>query len=96
MFYTASDFHWIVRKVYKWNGQMELMIELIDLDGCVSYGDTFKEARESLPLALHYWLTKYGEQQLPEPREGAQLIFLEQEMTLNEFHYINQELAKLN
>lgn len=95
MDYSPSDFHWIVRKVFNWSGQMEIMIELVGVDGCVAYGDTILEAKVELASALCLWIRNYGEQQLPDIHHTAQIIYLEQPMTIAEFRFVNQELKKL-
>jgi predicted RNase H-like HicB family nuclease len=90
-----EDFNWRVRKVYNWLGGMEVMIELDQLDGCVSFGETVKEAKKGLQESLYLWIRMHGEQQLPDIRSEAQLIFLDPPMEVEEFEYINNELLTL-
>lgn len=90
-----EDFNWRVKKVYNWQGGFEVMIELDQLDGCVSFGDTVKEAKQGLRESLYLWIRMYGEQQLPDIHNEAQLIFLDPPMEVAEFEYINNELQLL-
>ncbi|ARK31769.1 type II toxin-antitoxin system HicB family antitoxin [Halalkalibacter krulwichiae] len=71
------------------------MIELMELDGCVSFGDTLKEAKADLSEALTLWIQYHGEQQLPEIRDGAHIIYLDAPMEIREFQYINSELENM-
>lgn len=91
-----EDFTWYLRQVPNWIGNKEYMIELEGIDGCVSFGETIREAKKGLYEALHLWLKRYGEEALPVVQsEGAQLIHLLPEMTDVEVRYINEELQKL-
>ncbi|TSB48105.1 type II toxin-antitoxin system HicB family antitoxin [Alkalicoccobacillus porphyridii] len=90
-----EDFTWYLRQVPNWLGSKEYMIELEGIDGCVSFGDTVKEAKQGLKSALSQWMTRYGEFSLPVQSEGAHLIHLIPEMTNVEVQYINEELQKL-
>ncbi|MCM2675339.1 type II toxin-antitoxin system HicB family antitoxin [Alkalicoccobacillus plakortidis] len=91
-----EDFTWYLRQVPNWFGNKEYMIELEGIDGCVSFGDTVKEAKKGLQDALSLWLKRYGEEALPlHQHEGAQLIHILPEMSNLEVQYINEELQKL-
>ncbi|WP_017726523.1 type II toxin-antitoxin system HicB family antitoxin [Halalkalibacterium ligniniphilum] len=91
-----DDFTWRVARHFNWSGGFEYMIEIEELDGCISYGNTIGDAKHGLYEALHLWIRQYGESALPEIPSGAQLIFLDPPMTVEDFEYINQELKKLN
>ncbi|GAE34198.1 type II toxin-antitoxin system HicB family antitoxin [Halalkalibacter akibai] len=93
--YQISDFTWRVQKVNNWCGGSEIMIEMVDLDGCVSFGDTVREARSHLVESLQLWIKHYGDYSLPEIKEGAHIIYLDPPMEESEFNYINLELKKL-
>jgi predicted RNase H-like HicB family nuclease len=93
--YQIDDFKWRVRKVYDWSGGFEMMIELDELEGCVSFGSTLKEAKVHLIESLRLWIQHHGEQLLPDIRDGAHLIYLDSPMDCEEFTYINQELKKI-
>ena len=91
-----EDFTWYLRQVPNWIGSKEYMIELEGIDGCVSFGETIREAKKGLYEALYLWLKRYGEEALPAAgNEGAQLIHLLPEMTDVEVQYINEELQRL-
>jgi predicted RNase H-like HicB family nuclease len=76
-------------------GGFEYMIELGQLEGCMSFGETLKEAKLGLKESLHLWIRSHGQQQLPDIRDGAHLIYLDPPMQVEEFNYINSELKKL-
>ncbi|NEU29992.1 type II toxin-antitoxin system HicB family antitoxin [bacterium LRH843] len=90
-----EDYSWRIRKVANWLGQTEVMIEIDELKGCVSFGDTLKEAKIGLVESLFLWVRKHGGQGLPPKCSGAHLIILEQPMCEDEFIYINEELNKM-
>ncbi len=94
--YKPENFKWRVRKVSNWFGCSEVMIELDELDGCVSFGDTLREAKIGLRESLFLWIRQHGEQQLPDICSGAHLIMLDPPMTDEEFEYINTEIKKLD
>ncbi|MCM3714973.1 type II toxin-antitoxin system HicB family antitoxin [Halalkalibacter oceani] len=94
--FHPEDFQWRVRKVFDWCGKVEIMIELEELDGCLSFGDTVREAKDGLKEALYLWIRRHGEQQLPEVQQSAHLIILEPPMTTKEFHHVNDEVKKMN
>ncbi|MDQ0208173.1 type II toxin-antitoxin system HicB family antitoxin [Alkalicoccobacillus murimartini] len=89
-----EEFTWYLRQVPNWFGKKEYMIELEGIDGCVSFGDSVKEAKQGLKEALSLWLRRYGESALPVQREGAQLIHILPEMSNLDVQYINEELQK--
>lgn len=41
-----EDFTWYLRQVPNWIGSKEYMIELEGIDGCVSFGETIREAKK--------------------------------------------------
>ncbi|WP_088103872.1 HicB family protein [Halalkalibacter urbisdiaboli] len=92
---SPEDFNWQLRKIPNWRGGTSIMIEIVGAEGCVSYGDSVKQAKEGLYEALLVWIRHFGEYALPETREGAQIVFLEPPMTDEEYQYINTELKKL-
>lgn len=72
------------------------MIEIAELDYCVSFGLTVKEAKQGLEEALYQWIRKHGINRLPEVKAAAQIFFfIEKEMEQKEFDWINEELKKL-
>ncbi|KGA98759.1 hypothetical protein AJ85_16530 [Alkalihalobacillus alcalophilus ATCC 27647 = CGMCC 1.3604] len=89
-------FSWTVRRVPNWMGGTEFMFEINGVDGCVSFGDTIYEAKKGLTDSLNLWIKKNGEHLLPEAQTGGQLIVLEQDMSDEEFTYINLELQTLH
>ncbi|MCK0471271.1 type II toxin-antitoxin system HicB family antitoxin [Halalkalibacter sp. APA_J-10(15)] len=95
MKYRPSDFHWNIRKVWNWMGQREIMIEIVDLDNCVSFGRTVNDAKNDLEEALYQWIRKNGMDRLPEVRDTAQLIYIEKEMEKEEFDRINEEIKEM-
>lgn len=93
--YQLDDFTWRVRKVYNWNGDFEIMMEVNELDGCVSFGKTVREAKADLAIALRLWIQYQGEQLLPEVRDGAHVVYIDPPMDESEFDFINQELKQI-
>ncbi|WP_227936548.1 type II toxin-antitoxin system HicB family antitoxin [Alkalihalobacillus deserti] len=93
--YQLDDFTWRVRKVFNWNGDFEMMIEINELDGCVSFGRNIKEAKVDLAIALRHWIQYQGEQLLPDIRDGAHIVYLDPPMDESEFDYINKELKRI-
>ncbi|WP_332697552.1 type II toxin-antitoxin system HicB family antitoxin [Halalkalibacter lacteus] len=93
--YRPEQFIWRVRKVYNWMGGFEFMIALDQLEGCESFGETMREAKVGLEESLHLWIYTHGQQQLPDIRKGAHLIYMDSPMEIEEFEYINYELKKL-
>lgn len=96
MKYNIEDFTWRVRVVPNWLGGKEVMIEIAELLHCVSFGETFKEAKEALTESLFVWIQKNGEHRLPKKHNGAHIIYLDVPMSKSEFTYINAELKKLD
>lgn len=92
--WSARDLR--VKRVSNWVGSYEYMIELIGLEECIGYGDTFTEAKRHLEDSIQLWIRNNGDMALPELTPYAQLIILEQPMTKEEFAYINQELLALD
>ncbi|WP_059103762.1 type II toxin-antitoxin system HicB family antitoxin [Shouchella shacheensis] len=76
----AADYDWLVRRVPNWLGGFEYMIELLQVDGCVGFGDTLSEAKLNLDEALFLWAKHHGVSHLPEVNMAAQLIVLEAPM----------------
>ncbi len=93
--YSPNHFRWTVRKVFNWLGDTEFMIELDELDGCVSFGHTITEAKKDLHEALYLWIRKHGEGMLPDVIQGAHLTILEPPMNKDEFIYINKQLKEI-
>ncbi|GAF64249.1 hypothetical protein BTS2_1141 [Bacillus sp. TS-2] len=94
--YQPDFFSWTVRRVPNWCGETEIMFEINELDGCVSFGDNVKEAKQGLHEALHLWIKKNGAHLLPEVNDGCHLVYLEPNMSQDEVTYINSELQSLH
>ncbi|BAB06985.1 type II toxin-antitoxin system HicB family antitoxin [Halalkalibacterium halodurans] len=85
-------FSWRISRPFDWSGSQGYTIELEELEGCLSYGSTIREAKKGLTEALGGWVRKHGERALPEVEDGAQIIYLEPPMSIEEFDWINDEL----
>ncbi|WP_078391985.1 hypothetical protein [Shouchella patagoniensis] len=93
---SINDYNWRVRKVFNWIGTHEYMVELLSLEECVGFGDTFSEAKRNMEDSMKLYIQRNGVYGLPEPYVSAQLIVLEEPMSHEEFSYINQELIALD
>lgn len=85
-----QNFTWRVQKQKNWCGGYEYMIEVVELDGLISYGDTYKEAKEGLVDSVFYWLKHRKLRQLPEGESRlTHLVHICTTMTEDEFAQIN-------
>lgn len=80
---------WLVRKQLNWRGDWEYAIEIKELDGCISYGDTYREAKEGLAEAASLWLKFHGLLTLPINVGKKPLLVIEPKMTEAEFQQVN-------
>ncbi|MBU8905256.1 type II toxin-antitoxin system HicB family antitoxin [Desertibacillus haloalkaliphilus] len=83
------SYSWLVRKQFNWIGGYEYLIELKEVEGCFSYGDTIAEAKKGLKEAMVLWVMKHGVEALPEPVHSTQLVYIQPPMTEEEFEQIN-------
>ncbi|MDE5415854.1 type II toxin-antitoxin system HicB family antitoxin [Alkalihalobacterium chitinilyticum] len=87
----------LVRRQYNWMGQEEYCVEVKGINGCVGHGDTYKEAKEDLILAVRLWLKKEGRLELPPLNEKEKpLLYIEPAMTDKEFNQINVIVKEWN
>ncbi|WP_216831838.1 type II toxin-antitoxin system HicB family antitoxin [Alkalihalobacterium elongatum] len=87
----------ILRRQYNWKGQEEYSVEIKGLEDCVGYGDTYKEAKEDLILAVRLWLKREGRTELPPINKNKQpMLFIEPSMTEEEFKQINVVIKEWN
>ncbi|WP_026671681.1 type II toxin-antitoxin system HicB family antitoxin [Alkalihalobacterium bogoriense] len=86
---NQKQYTWLVRQEMDWQGGIEYSIEIKELPGCVSYGDTYKQAKEGLIEAVTLWKEKRKISQLRIPNEGSDNINIQSAMTLKEFEDIN-------
>lgn len=91
---SPESYTWVVRKQFNWAGKSEYMIEVVELEGCVSYGDTFAEAKNGLKESIELWFQHNGVKSPPLSIENK-LILMEPKMTKEEFHSINKQLLQL-
>jgi len=85
-----QDFTWHVRKQKNWCGGYEYAIEIDELEDLVSYGDTYREAKEGLVESVFYWLRHRKLERLPEgQKRSAHCIRISKTMTEEEFKQIN-------
>lgn len=92
----VSQFHLRVRKVFNWLGGHEFMIELLNREECIGFGDTITEAKQNLNESIKLCVRQKGVDSLPEPIQGAQIIVLEAPMSEEEFTTLNRELIILD
>ncbi|WP_209123918.1 type II toxin-antitoxin system HicB family antitoxin [Alkalihalobacillus sp. BA299] len=92
-----KQYSWLVRRQYNWKGREEYSIEVKGLDGCIGYGDTYKEAKEDLILAVRLWLKKQGLTKLPKKKNKHRpLLIIEPAMTKEEFDQVNFVIKEWN
>ncbi|WNF36103.1 type II toxin-antitoxin system HicB family antitoxin [Bacillaceae bacterium IKA-2] len=90
-----NSYTWVVRKQLDYLGSDEYMIEIRELTGCVSYGDTFAEAKKGLRESIKIWL-KHQRFYVPiVPSSKIKLIYMEPPMTRTEFKQVNYRLLHL-
>lgn len=90
-----QKYTWRVQKQKNWRGGYGYMIEVDELDGLISYGNTYREAKEGLMEAVHYWLQQRQLTSLPA-RESSQPSFIriDTSMSEEEFQEINLLIQK--
>ncbi|RXI98629.1 type II toxin-antitoxin system HicB family antitoxin [Anaerobacillus alkaliphilus] len=95
--FCPMSYTWIVQKQLSCYGETEYMIEIKELDGCVSYGATYGEARAGLGEAIQIWFKHRNEQRRfhKTTKMKTHFIQLEPKMTKEEFEQINRRLLKL-
>lgn len=86
---NPKQYTWLVRQEMDWQGGIEYSIEIKELPGCISYGNTYKQAKEGLFEAVMLWKEKRKINQLRIPNEGSDNINIQSAMTLKEFEDIN-------
>ncbi|MFB4210596.1 type II toxin-antitoxin system HicB family antitoxin [Shouchella sp. JSM 1781072] len=84
-----------VRKVFNWLGATEMMVELMGLEECVGFGDTFLEAKKNLNESIIVWEQTYGKESFPPHLQRPQIIWIDAPMDKSEFAFINHELLAL-
>lgn len=97
---SPEMFTWAVRKEFNWLGGYEYSIEILGLHQCISYGESYSEARKGLPEAIEIW-QKYNKgqistKQLPSISTRGHLVIIQPQMTKEEFDTINQRLQALS
>lgn len=90
-----KSYTWVVRKQLNYLGRDEYLIEIRELTGCVSYGDTFAEAKEGLRESIKVWI-KHHRLDVPLVLNSkTKLIYMEPPMTRQEFKQVNYQLLHL-
>jgi predicted RNase H-like HicB family nuclease len=90
-----ESYSWFVRKQLNCFGKDEYLIEIKELAGCVSYGDTFAEAKMGLRESIELWL-KHHRLKVPLILNSkAQLIYMVPQMTRKEFEKINHQILQI-
>lgn len=90
-----QSYTWLVRKQLDFLGRDEYLIEIRELTGCVSYGDTFAEAKEGLRESIKVWL-KHHRLNVPLiSTSKTKLIFMEPPMSRQELKQVNYQLLHL-
>lgn len=85
-----QDFAWHVRKQHNWCGGYEYSIEVEGLAGLVSYGDTYRDAKEGLIESAFFWMRHLKLERLPNGQNGSpHLIHISTTMSDEEFEQIN-------
>ncbi|WP_096202628.1 type II toxin-antitoxin system HicB family antitoxin [Bacillus sp. FJAT-45350] len=81
-------FTWVVRREMNWPFGNGYSIYLKEVDGCLSYGDTYQEAKKGLVEAFCQWLEKNVD--LPQQRlNPIHIVEVEPAMSKTEFDEIN-------
>lgn len=92
---SSESYTWVVRKQLNCFGRDEYLIEIKELEGCVSYGDTFAEAKEGLSESIELWLRHHRLNVQLAENSKAQLIYMVPQMTREEFEQINYQLLHI-
>lgn len=90
-----ESYTWVVRKQLNCYGRDEYLIEINELKGCVSYGDTFAEAKEGVRESIELWLKHHRLNVLLAPNPKGNLIYIKPPMTRKEFNQINYQISSL-
>ncbi|OLO40196.1 hypothetical protein BTR23_06770 [Alkalihalophilus pseudofirmus] len=92
-----QQYSWLVRRQFNWKGHEEYSIEVKGLDGCIGYGDTYKEAKEDLAIAVQLWLKKQGLTEIPKIKgRHRPLLMIEPAMSKGEFEQVNIVIKEWN
>jgi predicted RNase H-like HicB family nuclease len=91
----SESYTWVVRKQLNCFGRDEFLIEIKELEGCVSYGDTLAEAKEGLCESIELWLKHHRINVSLAGNSKAQLIYMVPQMTREEFERINYQLLHI-
>lgn len=90
-----KSYTWVVRKQLDCLGRDEYLIEIRELIGCVSYGETFAEAKEGLRESIKVWI-KHHQLSVPlVPNAKTKLIYIEPPMSRQELKQVNYQLLYL-
>ncbi len=89
-----DTFTWIVRKQLNCCGGAEYMIEVKELNGCISYGETIAEAKKGLEESIKLWYSHHKKEN-SLLQTNTKVIHLEPNMTKEEFEQINQKLIHI-
>lgn len=94
-YFCPTSYSWIIRKQFNYSGKNEYMIELVELEGCVSYGETIAEAKQGLKESIKLWFKHHGNKKPSILKTTKQLVHIEPNMTKEEFKKLNNRLLQL-
>lgn len=90
-----KSYTWVVRKQFDCLGKDEYLIEISELTGCVSYGDTFAEAKAGLRESIKVWVKHHRFNVPLVSNSKSKLIYMEPSMTRQEYKQVNFQLLHL-
>jgi predicted RNase H-like HicB family nuclease len=90
-----KSYTWIVQKQLNCFGGTEYMIEIKELDGCVSYGESLAEAKKGLQESIQLWFKHRNEKAKLLKKSKNHMVFLQPNMTKEEFEQINKRLLHM-
>lgn len=90
-----KSYTWIIRKQPTCFGGTEYMIEIKELIGCVSYGDTLAEAKKGLKESIQLWFKHRSKNEIVPVKTRNHIVHIEPNMTKAEFEQINKKLLHI-
>ncbi|QOY33815.1 type II toxin-antitoxin system HicB family antitoxin [Anaerobacillus isosaccharinicus] len=94
-FICPKSYTWLVQKQLTCFGGTEYMIEIKELDGCVSYGESFAEAKKGLQESIQLWFKYHRKLETQPIKNQTHLVHMEPKMTKEEFEQINKLLLHI-
>lgn len=90
-----KSYTWIVQKQINCFGKTEFMVEVKELEGCVSYGATYSEAIKGLEEAIQLWFKHHNKGLHFGRRVNTHVVQIEPMITKEQSEEINRRLLTL-